>query len=211
MTGSVSHPLFARLYPRTAAGAEKAGGADHRRELLSGLSGRVIEVGAGFGLNFGYYPPTVTELAAVEPEHRLRRRAAEAAHRAAIAITVQDATAEHLPFGDGSFDAGVASLVLCSVPDQEAALAELYRVIRSGGELRFYEHVRADSPRFARMQDRVDRIWPWLNGGCHPNRDTEAAIECAGFRVEDHRRFLFQPLPIGKPAAPHVIGRARRP
>ena len=206
----VSHPIFARFYGRWAAGAEKAGAAEHRRKLLAGLTGKVIEVGAGNGLNFGYYPTTVTQLIAIEPEPRLRRQAAVGAAGAAIPITVEDGTADRLPSAEAEFDAGVVSLVLCSVPDQATALAELYRVIRPGGELHYYEHVRSDRPKYARFQDRADLVWPLFAGGCHPNRATEAAIQRGGFEVEEHHTLLFQPCFLAKPVAPHVIGRARR-
>lgn len=211
MSTRVSHPIFARLYSLIAAGAEQAGGAEHRAETLHGLRGRVVEVGAGNGLNFAYYPSEVTEVVAVEPEPYLRRQAVEAAARAPVPVRVVAGDADHLPLEDESCDAGVASLVLCSVPDQTRALRELFRVIRPGGELRYYEHVRAEAPAHARLQDRVDRIWPLLGGGCHPNRDTPDAIRHAGFEVLDERRFPFPPCILAKPVAPHVIGRARRP
>ncbi len=207
---SICHPIFARVYRLVAAGAERAGADRHRREALAELRGRVIEVGAGTGANFAYYPPEVTEVVAVEPEPYLRRQATLAASRSRVPITVVDGDAEHLPAADESFDAGVASLVLCSVPDQSAALDELHRVIRAGGELRFYEHVRADAPDRARAQDRADRVWPLFAGGCHANRDTVASIERVGFTVSSQRRFLFQPCFLARLVAPHVIGRAHR-
>ena len=210
-SGKVHHPIFARMYIRMAAAAEKAGAAEHRDEMLAGLTGRVIEAGAGSGINFTHYPSTVTQVVAVEPEAYLRGLAEKTARQAPVPITVVDGTAEHLPAGDASFDACVASLMLCSVADQTAALAELHRVIRPGGELRFYEHVRADSPRRARLQDRVQPAWTFFGGGCHPNRETEAAITGAGFEVEDCRRFLFQPDWFSGPSAPVILGCARRP
>src|SRR6266545_2017190 len=148
---TVHHPLFARLYERMAPAFEAKGGAAHRDELLASLTGRVVEVGAGTGLNFRHYPTTVTEVVAVEPEPYLRGKAEQAAETASIAVTVLDGVADHLPLDRASCDAGVASLVLCSVRDQAAALAELRRVIKPGGQLRFYEHVRSRSPRFARF------------------------------------------------------------
>ena len=206
----VRHPIFARMYQRIAAAAEQAGAAEHRDRLLAGLAGRVVELGAGNGMNFGHYPTTVTEVVAVEPESYLRARATEAAAAAPVPIHVVDGLADSLPAEDASFDAGVASLVLCSVPDQASALAELRRVIRPGGELRFYEHVRAHDADAARGQDRTDRYWPRFSGGCHPNRDTPAAIEAAGFEVEHIDRFKFRPVFFLKAIEPHVIGRARR-
>jgi ubiquinone/menaquinone biosynthesis C-methylase UbiE len=203
---TVKHPLFARVYTRVAPGLDKKGGAEHRDELLAGLTGRVIEVGAGLGSNFEHYPDTVEEVVAVEPEPYLRDKAAEAAARAPVKITIVDGVADRLPAGDGEFNAGVASLVLCSVPDQRAALAELHRVIRSGGELRFYEHV-ADRSRKGRAHRVIDPVYTRMSGGCHLTRDTGAAIEEAGFRIERSRRF---PFPPGFFALPHILGRARR-
>jgi ubiquinone/menaquinone biosynthesis C-methylase UbiE len=208
---AVRHPIFARMYRRFAVTAEAKGGSAHRDELLAGVSGRVIEVGAGHGLNFSHYPSNVGEVTAVEPEAYLREGAIEAAARAPVSIKVVDGVADALPFEDGSFDVGVASLVLCSVADQPAALAELHRVLRPGGELRFYEHVRAEEPRLARLQDRADRVWPILGGGCHCNRDTLSAIGRAGFVVEEVRSFRFRPCLVAAPVVPHIIGRARRP
>jgi ubiquinone/menaquinone biosynthesis C-methylase UbiE len=207
----VDNPLFARLYMRFATAAEDKGQADHRRELLAGLDGRVVEVGAGHGLNFAHYPETVSEVVAVEPEPALRRAAEQAAEQAKVPIRIVDGLAESLPGDDGSFDAGVTSLVLCSVPDQARALAELRRVIRPGGELRFYEHVRGESPRFFRFQRAVDPVWKRINGGCHTTRDTGAAIERAGFEVEEMRRLDFRPFILVAPAKPHILGRARAP
>ena len=210
-TTTVHHPVFARLYGRMAESFEAKGNAEHRDELLAGLTGRVIEVGAGTGLNFGHYPASVTEVVAVEPEPYLRAKAEEAATSAQVSITVLDGTADRLPADDASLDAGVASLVLCSVPDPAAALAELRRVIRPDGELRFYEHVRADSPRLARWQDRLDVVWPRVGGGCHANRATVETIETAGFTVERSRRFTFRPSALVTLTSPHAIGVARRP
>jgi ubiquinone/menaquinone biosynthesis C-methylase UbiE len=210
VSSTVRHPIFARWYQFVAAGAEKRGVAQHRRELLSGLSGRVIEVGAGHGLNFGHYPPSVTEVVAVEPEAVLRRAAEEAAKTASVPVQVVDGVADALPVESESFDAAVASLVLCSVPHQKAALSEIHRVIRPGGELRFYEHVISERSRLARVQRAADPIWTRLAGGCHLTRDTSAAIEAAGFELEDPRRFDFSVALVERLAAPHILGRARR-
>jgi SAM-dependent methyltransferase len=207
----VRHPVFARVYERLGAAAEEAGAAEHRSRLLDGLTGRVVEVGAGTGLNFAHYPTAVAEVVAVEPEPYLRKAAAEAARRAAVPVRVVEGTAAGLPLEDGSVDAGVASLVLCSVADQGAALAELRRVIRPGGELRFYEHVAARNPGWAKWQRRVDPVWTRFSGGCHLTRDTERAIGEAGFAIEESDRFLFRPCWVAQLAAEHILGRARRP
>jgi SAM-dependent methyltransferase len=210
MSREVRHPVFARFYTWLAKSDEKSGEAEHRREMLAGLEGRVIEIGAGNGLNFKQYPAAVSEVVAIEPENYLRSRAVGAADEAPVPVQVVDAVADRLPFGDGSFDAGVASLVLCTVPDEAAALAELHRVIRPGGELRFYEHVLANEPRFARFQHRALPIWRFFAGGCHCDRDTGKAIEAAGFEIEECRRFPFRASFIEYPATPHILGIATR-
>jgi ubiquinone/menaquinone biosynthesis C-methylase UbiE len=207
---AINHPTFARIYTRVAAYAEQRGGAEHRRSLLAGLSGRVIEVGAGAGANFKHYPSTVTQVVAVEPEPHLRAQAQRAADRASTPVEVLDADAESLPGPDARFDAGVVSLVLCTVPDQARALAELFRVIAPGGELRFYEHVVSERPWEARMQKLADAtFWPHVAGGCHLARETTPEIERAGFAIESCERFPFKLAPL-LPADPHVIGVARR-
>lgn len=216
MTGSarenrVRNPLFARLLVcmRRHESPEEV---DHRRELLAGLAGRVIDLGAGDGAIFQRFSLTVTEVIAVEPEPYLRERADRNAKQAPVPIRVIDAVADRLPFEDESVDAVVACLVLCSVPDQASALRELHRVLRPGGELRFYEHVIARNRRVARVQRFLERtgIWPRLAGGCHPARDTTAAIEAAGFGLVRSRRMAVTPCPILLPVAPHVLGVARR-
>lgn len=190
---------------------DAAGARKHREELLAGLSGRVIEVGAGTGLNFKRYPATVTEVLAVEPEPHLRAIAEKAAADAAVTVTVVDGTAGELPAPDGAFDAVVASLMLCSVRDLPKALAEMRRVMRPGGELRFYEHVRSANAVLGSVQRALDVMWPHLFGGCHTSRETAAAIGDAGFEIERSRRLTFRPAIFAAPVAPHIIGVARRP
>jgi len=208
---TVHHPIFARLYERISVTADRRGADEHRTELLSGLTGRVVEVGAGNGRNFAHYPDTVTEVLAVEPEPRLRESALRAAADAPAPVRVVDGVADRLPAEDGSFDAGVASLVLCTVPDPNAALAELRRVIRPGGELRFYEHVVSRRPGAARVERALDAtIYPHLAGGCHLARDTLAAIQRAGFEIRSCRRFPFGPSAIG-PQVAHILGTAASP
>ena len=169
MATEVDHPLFARFAAFIAA-SEGPVEHDRRRETLAGLSGRVIEIGSGSGPNFRHYPDAVSELVAVEPETHLRAKAEAAARDSGRPIRVIDAVADRLPFADAEFDAAVAVLVLCSVPSQPAALEELHRVVRPGGELRFYEHVLAEDPKVARLQNRIEPVWRFCGGGCHPNR-----------------------------------------
>ena len=205
-TGAAQHPVFARVWSHVSG---KVGSDKQRSELLAGLHGRVLEVGAGDGRNFAHYPPEVSEVLAVEPEPYLRRLASDAASAAPVPVTVIDGTAELLPHEDGAFDSVVSSLVLCSVTDQEVALAELHRVIMPGGELRFYEHVIAERSVGKAIQAGLDGsgIWPHLGAGCHLARDTVGAIAAAGFTVEQLRRFTSGPGPLG---LPFVLGTARR-
>jgi ubiquinone/menaquinone biosynthesis C-methylase UbiE len=210
MSGNHHHPIFARVYPHISHTAERAGAAEHRRALLADLKGRVVEVGAGHGLNFVYYPETVTQVVAIEPEPYLRHRASEAARRAPAEIEVIDGTAEALPLEDAGFDAAVTSLVLCSVSDQRVALEEIGRILRPNGQLRFYEHVISNRPGWARFQRALDAtIYPTLAGGCHCARDTGGAIRAAGFDVEREERILFK-ASRGVPAIPHILGSATR-
>jgi len=207
----IRHPLFARVYARLSAGMEHAGVGEHREKLLAGLSGAVLEVGAGNGLNFGHYPESVSSVLAVEPEPYLRGIAERKAARSPVAITVRDGTAERLPAADGTFDAVVASLMLCSVPDQARALGEMHRVLRPGGELRFMEHVAAQSPGQRRIQRLADAtIWPACFGGCHAGRDTVAAISAAGFRVTELNRYRLPESRLPWPTTPHARGVAVR-
>lgn len=205
----VSNPIFARLFDRFAAKDKGRGEADLRRELVAGLHGRVLEVGAGNGINFEHYPHAVSELVAVEPEPYLRRAAERTAHEVELEVQVVGGVADALPIEDGAVDAVVVAGVLCSVPDQSSALAEFRRVLRADGELRFYEHVRSQRPRFARFQDLVGLAWPHLMGGCEPNRDTLAELERAGYRVERCRGFGFPAEARISPVLPRVLGVAR--
>lgn len=201
------HPRFARMYERISKEAEQHGTAEHRGQVLAGLSGRVVEIGAGNGMNFAHYPATVTEVVAVEPEDRLRALAEKSASSSNVPIRVEAGHAGRLPARDGNFDAAVTSLVLCSVPDMTSALAEIHRVLRPGGELRFFEHVRSDNRWLARLQDFITPLWSQGGGGCHLNRDTASAIRDAGFVLDELHRFSYAPLRFVPPHA-HILGRA---
>ncbi|MDQ8706439.1 methyltransferase domain-containing protein [Streptomyces sp. LHD-70] len=209
---TVHHPLFARFYAWQSTISESAIGP-HRDELLAGLSGRVIEIGAGNGLNFARYPSTVAEVVAIEPESVLRRLAVEAALRADVPVDVVPGAAEALPVKSEAFDAAVLSLVLCSVRDVPRALGELRRVLRPGGELRFFEHGRAPDGRgMQAVQRGLDRtVWPRLFGGCHVGREPLAALRDAGFEVTSYRRFLVPERGPKLPSSYCVLGTARRP
>jgi ubiquinone/menaquinone biosynthesis C-methylase UbiE len=210
-TTDIARPRFARMYLRSAATAEQRGARDHRRRLLEGLRGTVVEIGAGHGLNFPHYPPEVSEVIAIEPEPTLRSQAETAAESATVPIRVLAGVADELPVAHASADAVVASLVLCSVPDQEHALAEIRRVLRPDGELRFYEHVVPRCQPKRLLLQVIDRsgIWPTIAGGCHPARDTTEAIMQAGFDIEEIERFGFSAQRF-EPLIPHILGIARR-
>ncbi|MFF5992632.1 class I SAM-dependent methyltransferase [Prauserella flavalba] len=206
---TVHHPIFARFYSRLSRALERGGMAEHRQALLAGLSGTVLEVGAGNGLNFAHYPGTVDRVIAVEPEPHLRQLAESESRKAAVPVEVVDGVAERLPVEDGSADAVVASLVLCSVPDQAVALREIHRALVAGGKLRFLEHVKADTPAMVRVQRLLDAtFWPRMAGGCHAGRDTAAAIEDAGFEIERLDRYRFPDART--PFSSHISGVAVR-
>jgi ubiquinone/menaquinone biosynthesis C-methylase UbiE len=199
------------MYIRSAASAEERGGTDHRRRLLDGLRGTVVEIGAGHGLNFPHYPPEVREVVAIEPEPTLRRQAETAAESASMPVRVLAGVADELPLEDETVDAAVASLVLCSVPDQQRALAEIRRVLHPDGELRFYEHVIPRRQPKRVLFQVIDRsgIWPAIAGGCHAARDTTEAIKQAGFDIQGIERFGFSANRF-QPLVPHILGTARR-
>ncbi|MFD3512981.1 class I SAM-dependent methyltransferase [Streptomyces sp. NPDC058657] len=210
---AVHHPLFARAYARISVSADRHGGVSaYRDELLRGLGGRVLEVGAGNGLNFAHYPSTVSEVVAIEPERSLRQLALRAALRAEVPVDVVPGAAEALPVKSEAYDAVVFSLVLCSVRSVERALAEAGRVLRPGGELRFFEHGRGEGRWMALTQRAVDAtVWPLLFGNCHTARDPLGAIAAAGFVLGDHRRLRVPETGPRLPSSPCVLGSARRP
>ncbi|MGP2440293.1 class I SAM-dependent methyltransferase [Streptomyces sp. JW3] len=210
---AVHHPWFARRYARLSVSAEtRMGMGTVRDRLLAGLSGRVIEIGAGNGLNFTHYPRTVSEVVAIEPERLLRQLAVEAALRAETPVDVAPGTAEALPVKSEAFDAAVVSLVLCSVRDVPRALGELRRVLRPGGEVRFFEHGRGGGRLMTLTQRALDRtVWPPLAGGCHVARDPLVALREAGFTLGPYRRTLMPPKGPRLPTSYCVLGTAWRP
>jgi ubiquinone/menaquinone biosynthesis C-methylase UbiE len=205
------HPLFARFYARVSPSMERVGARDHRHALLADLNGSVIDVGAGTGANFAHFPPTVDRVLAVEPEAHLRQIARRTADDAPVPVEVVDGVAEDLPADDETFDAAVTFLVLCSVADPHVALCEIHRVLKPGGQLRFFEHVRADAAGLRRGQRLADAtLWPRLNGGCRTSRDTAAAIARAGFEIRQLDHLRFPPTRITLPSSPHIAGTAVR-
>lgn len=204
---TVDNPFFARMWIAMSS-RETAHMKRLRRENLAGLTGRVLEIGAGTGTNFEFYPDTVTEVVAVEPELRLAQRARQAAAKAPVPVTVRTETAEHFQTDD-LFDAVVFSLVLCSVGDPESILRQVYSKLKPGGELHYFEHVASSGMR-GRAQSFFDAtFWPRISGNCHAHRNTEESIVSAGFEVTQARRLLM--LPGWVPLAEAAIGRAVRP
>jgi len=206
---TLDNPFFARVWPVAAAHETEAVRA-LRRENLAGLSGRVLEVGAGIGTNFPNYPASVEQVIAMEPEPRLAARAWAAAAAAPVAVVLTNETVEGFSGGE-LFDAVVCSLVLCSVRDPEMVLRRLYALLRPGGELRYLEHVASAGMR-GRLQRFADAtVWPRFLGNCHTHRDTERAIIDAGFEVDASRREWTLPAWSPMPVSELLVGRARRP
>ena len=174
--------------------------------MAGGAAGRVLDVGCGTGINLGYYPRGAA-VVGIEPDPYMLRRARARAERLGGQIELLQEGAERLPFPDASFDVAVATLVFCTIPDPDRALGELRRVLRPGGQLRFLEHVRAETPGWARFQDFVVPIWKRIGAGCHPNRDVVQAIERAAFRIVELNRYAYGPYPV----RPFVRGVAMNP
>jgi ubiquinone/menaquinone biosynthesis C-methylase UbiE len=197
-------PLFARGYDRFIKSTEDAGLRDQRRSLLARAEGRTLEIGAGTGTNLPLYPELVSELVLTEPDPHMREQLKK---KGPAETEVVDAGAERLPFPDSNFDTVVATLVLCTIPDPQAALSEIARVLKPGGRLLFLEHVRASDPKTARWQDRLERPWGWFGRGCHPNRDTLATIGASPLEVMDAEQGSMPKAP--SIVEPLVTGEAR--
>jgi ubiquinone/menaquinone biosynthesis C-methylase UbiE len=206
------HPIFATIYDRLMAANEKDGLGEMRADLLRSAAGRALEIGAGTGANLEFYPDAVTELVLSEPDphmaKRLRARVAETP-RATGTVEVVEAGAEQLPFDDGGFDTVISTLALCTVAAPERAVAEARRVLKPGGRLLFIEHVRdKEGSRRTRWQDRLERPWGWISGGCHPNRDTGRLLSGAFEELElNDVEFPGSVPPLVKPM---IVGSARR-
>jgi ubiquinone/menaquinone biosynthesis C-methylase UbiE len=198
--------LFAATYDRGLKATEEAGLGEMRRGLLAAAAGRVVELGAGTGVNLDLYPDVVEDLVLVEPDPHMAKRLRARLDASPRAASVLEAPAERLPLADASRDLAVATLVLCTVPDPAAALAELRRVLVPGGRLLLIEHVRARNPALARWQDRLEKPWRFIGDGCHCNRDTAATLAAAGFKaIELERGAMPKAPPIVRPL---IRGRA---
>ena len=180
---------MAAWYDRSLAQAEEAGLSQWRADLLGDLAGEVLEIGAGTGLNLPHYGPGVTRLVLAEPDRFMRTKLEQRLHLTEVPVEVVDAGVDPMPFADESFDVVVSTLVLCSVPDLEAALAEIRRVLRPGGRFVYLEHVAAvENPKRHRWQRRIEPLWKRLAGNCHLTRTTDQAIPAAGFELVEARR-----------------------
>jgi SAM-dependent methyltransferase len=209
---TVDNPFFARLWT-FLSNHETEEIQRLRRENLAGLSGRVLEVGAGTGTNFAFYPATVTEVVAIEPERRLAPHARDAAKTASMPVDVTTATVESFlrDSRPEPFDAVVCSLVLCSIDDPDEVLVQLFSLLQPGGELRYLEHMGNGGLR-GQVQRLADAtVWPRLMGNCHTHRDTEASIVGAGFEVDSTRREPAVPAWFPTPVAEYTVGRATKP
>ncbi len=205
------HKWFAAIYDRMMASEEKKFFGAIREEMLKDVSGEVLEVGAGTGANFPYYR-NGAHIVATEPDPYMLARARKRAADVSANIEIHQAAAEELPFPDATFDFVIDTLVLCSVRDPRTALSEMKRVLKPGGELRLYEHVRYQNPIGAISQDIVTPVWRWFGAGCHPNRDTGRTLREAGFEVVSERvRKELPPIPPMIFSRPHLQVVARRP
>ena len=194
---SCSHPVVSRLYDPVMAIPERTVLPAHREYLTAELSGRVLDLGAGTGAMFPYFAsrPDI-ELCAVEPDPAMRRQARSKATDLDLTVDIADARAEALPYDDDSFDAVVASFVFCTIPDPGAALGELARVLRPGGEFRFLEHVRADGIA-GRLHDLFAPAWHTVAGGCHLNRETGDLFRTDDrFTLVEYRRLSGGAIPV---------------
>ena len=198
---------YAAMYDLFNAPAERAGLREQRRDLIAQATGATIEIGAGTGLNLAHYPPEVTRLALAEPDPYMRERLRRRVSRLGRDAEILDAAADRLPCPDESFDTAVVTFALCSVPDEQAALSEITRVLVPGGRLLFLEHVRSADPRVAAKQDKMPFPYPVI--GCHPNRDTLAEIKASPLTVESVREGELPKAPAIE--RPMIAGTARRP
>ncbi|SBS76557.1 Methyltransferase type 11 [uncultured Mycobacterium sp.] len=202
------HPFFARFWTVLSAHESRAM-RDLRRANLLGLSGRVLEVGAGTGSNFAFYPDSVTEVVALEPETRLAPLAKQAAAAAPVPVTLIESTIETMPATE-PFDAVVCSLVLCSVADPDGVLRQLNAVLKPGGQLRYFEHIAVPGWRGGLQRLADATIWPRFTGNCHTHRETERSIAGAGFVIDTARREAMLPAWVPLPAQEVALGRATK-
>jgi ubiquinone/menaquinone biosynthesis C-methylase UbiE len=201
-----SSRLFAKFWS-LATKYENKHTRDVRRELVSVARGRVLEIGCGVGANFKYYSDDATEIIAIEPNSFMLPKASDAATASGRWVDVRPARAEKLPFEDQSFDTVVSTLNMCTIADPRAALSEIRRVLKPGGEYLFFDHVQYDHAFGRFWQDLVDPLWSTLGGGCHPNRDIANIVRSAGFaNVQIDFEKTLPPIPPIAIVRPHIKG-----
>ena len=204
-----SHPLFAAIYDPAMVIIERTLLRPHRNYLVDDLRGAILDVGAGTGAMFPYFATVgngSTAFYAIEPDSYMRRRAREKAHELCLDIDIRSAAAESLPYADDSFDVVIASMVFCTIPDVETSLSEVARVLRPGGEFRFFEHVLDDGWR-ARVQSLIAPLWKRVAGGCHLTRQTASVFAAdRSFDIVEIDRMNLGTTPI----RPFVRGRLRK-
>jgi ubiquinone/menaquinone biosynthesis C-methylase UbiE len=201
--------LLAAAYDLVTAGVEEQVWGAQRRRLLQAARGKVVEVGAGTGANLAHYRgDQVSELVLVDPSAGMLERARRRTKDLRLDAQVLRHRAERLPLEDESSDTVVFTLALCTIPDPGVALREAKRVLRPDGRLLVFEHIRAPEPSLARWQDRVTPVWKLLNGGCHPNRDTQATVEAAGFVFVSVHEWKERRMPLSI-MQPTLLGEAR--
>jgi len=212
MPNSIYEAIWGRtcaaFYDSSMATAENRGLRKFRQELLSKTTGRVVELGAGTGLNIAHYPPAVRELILTEPDKFMAMKLRKRVELESTHISIRQVSANELPFEDSSVDSVVSTLVLCSVPDPDATLKEVARVLRPDGKFFFIEHVRSEDPGLARWQDRFNKLWSLYAHGCNCNRDTIKAIERSPLNVSELRKeSLHSILPLVRPL---IVGQVSR-
>lgn len=192
------HPWIARLYDYINVYFEHRQAPPHRRYLARDLSGDVLEIGAGTGTMLPYLDAsgTLTTYYGVEPDPGMRRQSTKRLAEATVDGEILAARAERLPFSDGSIDTVVASCVFCSIPDVDGALSEIARVLGTGGEFRFFEHVRSPGV-VGRSQDYVTPLWRRFGGNCHLNREFVPRVEAhAMLELTEANRYTSGHYPI---------------
>ena len=201
------HKWFAALYDRMMAPAERSFMRQVRQEVAGGARGKVLEIGCGTGANFPFYTDADSEVIAIEPNPYMLQRARKKVSAAGRPVEIRQAAAEQLPFEDATFDTVVDTINMCTIGDLPQALSEIKRVLKPGGQLRFYEHVRYEHPIGALAQDLISPIWKWFGAGCHPNRDIARSIREAGFVIQELERTKpLPPLPPMVFSRPHIRG-----
>ena len=207
MSDTPEHRLFAAIYDPATALAERTVLRPHREYLVRALGESVLDLGAGTGGIFPYLPADgERRLNAIEPDPHMRRQALAKAAELGLDVDISEASAESLPYADGQFDTVLASMVFCTIPDVDAALAEVSRVLKPGGELRFFEHVHADGWR-GQVQNLSAPIWRRLAGGCRLNRQTVSHLTTLqSFDVLEVERLDLGVTPVW----PFVRGQLRK-